>query len=127
MFIKEGAVVSGYSALLVGVALRKLARDGSFDRVEPGARAELLALISEVERAGQAWRTGALPRDGSVEAPVPEIGPSSISAEHAATLLRVSPRRVRQLAPVLGGVKAGGQWAFQRDAVLAEAKRRRGQ
>lgn len=128
MYVEGGAVVSGYVALLVGVALRKMARDGNFDRVEPGARGELLKVISEVERAGRAWRAGALPSYGSADAPRAEIERSSVmSAEEAALEMGVSGRRVRQLAHLLGGLKTGGRWQFDRAAVLAEGQRRRGQ
>lgn len=126
MFI-EGALVRGYVAVLAGVGLRDLARKGFYDRTEPGARAELLAVIAEIERAGSAWQAGIEAANGNSETSPAEIAPrSAVSAEQAASLLGVSPRRVRQLAPLIGGVKNGGRWRFERGAVLAERERRRG-
>lgn len=125
MFVSDAAVVGGYPALLAAVVLRRYARRGGFDRLHPDDRAELLATIAAIERAGNAWWERAR---GSTEAPRAEIGPFSgeqMIAEEAAVVLGVTTRRVRQLAPVLGGSKAaGGRWVFESAAVLAEVARR---
>ncbi len=126
MFVDAAAVVSGFPAVLVGVGLRDLARKGFYDGVEPTARAELLALISAIERAGRTWQARADAAAGNPETSRPEIGAdSAMTAEQAAGVLNLSARRVRQLAPVLGGSRAGGRWVFDRTAVLAEWERRR--
>lgn len=127
MYVEGAAVVHGYAAVLAGVGLRDLARRGFFDRVEPAARGELLAVISEIERAGGAWQAGVELSNGNSETPPAEIpARSAVSAEQAAVLLSVSPRRVRQMAPLIGGVKNGGRWVFERAEVLAEWERRKG-
>jgi hypothetical protein len=124
-YIDGGAVLGGYVAILAGVGLRDLARRGYFDTVPPQARADLLAAIDDLERAGRAWQNRAL-HDGNPETARPETGPSSpLSAEQAAALLDLTPRRVRQLADQLGGRRIRGRWEFDRDNVTAEAARRR--
>lgn len=120
----SGVLVDGYPAALLGVALRDLARRGYFDRVPADARAELLATIADLEKAGRAWSQRAA---GSSETARPEVvSPSVLSVDQAAALLGVSARRARQLAPSLGGRKTAGRWVFDRDAVAAERQRREG-
>lgn len=122
MYITHATVVSGYPALLAGVALRDLARRGYFDRVPPSVRAELLQVIGDLEKAGRAWQRQAA---GTTETTASEIPASSaVSAGEAAALLGVTARRARQLAPVLGGSKRRGAWTLDRSAVLAERQRR---
>lgn len=124
-YVQDAAVLSGQIAQLAGVALRDLARKGYFDRVAPHARAELLAAIGDLERAGRARKRPDLP-NGSSETPIAEIGRSSpLSADQVAALLGLTARRVRQLAAELGGRLERGRWVFERDAVAAEAARRR--
>jgi hypothetical protein len=125
VFVKDAAVISGYSARLVGVALRDLARKGYFDAVAPSARTELLDLIAEIEKAGRAWQISLNEQAGNAETPQPEIAAQSVmTAEQASTFLGLTARRVRQLAPVIGGHKHRGRWTFDRAAVLAEKERR---
>lgn len=125
MYIEGGAIITGYPAVLVAVGLRDLARRGFYDRVEPGARADLLALIADIERAGQAWRASIETQPGNPETARPEIVAESVmTAEQASTLLGLTARRVRQLAPVIGGHKHRGRWTFDQAAVLAEKERR---
>lgn len=125
MIIESAALLTGYPAVLAGVGLRDLARRGYFDGVAPTARAELLAAIADIERAGRRWQVSR-EAAGNMETPQPEISPdSAISAERAAILLGVTSRRVRQLAPILGGSKTRGRWMFDRSAVLAEHQRRK--
>jgi hypothetical protein len=125
MYIEGGALITGYPAVLAAIGLRDLARRGYFDRVEPGARTELLTLITDIERAGQAWRASVETHAGNPETARPEIVAESVmTAEQASTLLGLTARRVRQLAPVIGGHKHHGRWTFDRSAVLAEKQRR---
>lgn len=124
-YIEGGAVLGGYVAVLAGVALRDAARRGYFDAVPPRARAELLDVIADIERAGRAWKVRV--QTGNPETVPAEIGPSSaLNSEQAAQLLELTPRRVRQLAETLGGRRARGRWVFDRDAVTTEAARRKG-
>lgn len=45
----------------------------------------------------------------------------SIDINTAAALIGLTPRRVRQLAPQLGGERVGGRWIFQRREILEHA------
>lgn len=50
----------------------------------------------------------------------------SMTTTQAAVALGISPRQVRNLAPRLGGhSKPNGRWVIDRDAVTAEATKRR--
>lgn len=126
-YVEQGVIVGGYSALLASTGLRDLARKGYFDRVRADRRAELLACIDELERAGRAWQQNAAAEAerNNETRPRETITHSPLSARQAADLLRLTPRRVQQLAESIGGAKHKGRWMFDRAAVLAEAQRRR--
>lgn len=120
---EPAALVSGYSALLLAVLARDQARKGYFDKVPAAHRAELLAVIDDMEAAGKAWRD----RQAGTAAPKPAApqGPSEIGTSVVASILGVGERRARVLMPELGGRKTRTGWVTDRDQVLAEAERRR--
>lgn len=69
---------------------------------------------------------------GGVPTPLPtvvQVAPSApedpIGTRAAAEMLGCSPRRVRQLAAGIGGIRVGWFWQLPRAGVQAEAKRRR--
>lgn len=124
-FISEpAAIVGGYVAHVLGGVLRGLAREGTFDRLPPHQRAEVLCVIGAVEHAGGSWRS----RRDAVSGPAaPDLPPGAagfLTSEEAAQVLGLQPRQLRKLAAAGFGQRLGGRWVFDRDAVLAEAQRR---
>lgn len=123
---EASAIVSGYSAHVIGGALRALARQGTFDRLPPHQRAEILRTLNAIEHAGSVWRS----RRGAANGPAapvlpPGAAPSAqMSTEEAASMLGLRPRQMRKLAQAGLGHRVGGRWLFDRVAILAEAQRR---
>lgn len=123
-------IMEGYSALVLAVILRGLARRGQFDTLAATPRANLLQTIAALERVGALWRVEQerISGDGSSETPpAPEDAPSlqeHMTIEEAAMVLKVTPRRMRQLAAGGLGTKHGHTWLVDRSAVLAEVERR---
>lgn len=103
------AIVSGYPALVLTAALRGLAREGFFDRLAPGDRADVLEVIAAIEAAGRAWRGEPGGVSGRQERPGPALpgvelqseGVALMTLDQAAASLAVSERTVRRL--VAGG------------------------
>lgn len=114
---------------------------GDFSTAELTAlRQAAMALILSARRNGALYPKAiesALRRiDTVLSCPISAGGsPKSVGAEQsdvewldartAAGLLRISSRRVRQLAPQLGGELWSGRWRFPRDTVEEHASGRR--
>lgn len=124
-FISEAsAVVGGYTALVIGSALRGLARQGAFDRLAPHQRAEVLRVVGSIEHAGGMWRSSRGAANGPVAPVLPPGAAPFLTCEEVADVLGLQPRQVRKLAASGLGQRLGGRWVFDRAAVLAEAQRR---
>jgi hypothetical protein len=124
------AFVFGYPATVFSKGLRAAWDRGDFDHLD--SRDELYAHLKAMEYAAYAHeqrRVSAAPSAvGSPDPNEPEIGAQSshdMSIDEAAGVLGVTPRRVRQLAPLGLGHKVGATWVCDRAAVMAEAERRR--
>ncbi len=135
-YVEDGQVVSGPVAAVLG---RMWPRAESVRRLErlgfrgERAQAPILTTLDGIARAGAAWaaKAEASPA-GSGEAPSGEAVLSSeamesemIGTAEVAGLLRLSPRRIRQVAGELGGRKVGGRLVFDRAVVLAHVADRR--
>ncbi len=130
-FVDAAAVVHGYPARVLAVWLRTAWRNGGFDALPPPDRGVVEATIRGIELAGEYWyrrRPSASVADvGNLPTPPAEaVVPSEheLTVTQAAAMLGVTTRRARQLAPLLGGRKAGGVWLLDAAAVAAEAERR---
>ena len=118
------AVLAGYPAAVLGRYLARAAAEGAFDRLAD--RDRVLRAISDLERAGAAWRdqpTSAV--DGTAATVAAATGAPSepMDIDQAAAVLHLQPRRVRQIAPALG-TKVAGRWVLDAALVAAEARRR---
>lgn len=114
------AVVAAGPARALAVVLRHAARAGAFDPMAPGPRGEVLAAIADLETAG---REAVFADARTQTVPVPPAA-GSMTTEQVAALAGLTEARVRQLAPALG-VKVGGRWRLDPDAVAEELERRR--
>jgi hypothetical protein len=120
----EGALVAGFAAHAVDrVLARHMAALLADPRLSAVQRAELEQVKTAIRRAARQWEE--LPI--SEETGGPEITPFSewITTEEASALLGMTARRARQLASAGMGVKAGGTWLLDREAVLAYRQKRR--
>jgi hypothetical protein len=96
-------------------ALRRVAAPAILSARRSGA--PLRALETAARRIETALSC-AVSADGSTESVGGEqSGVEWLDARTAAELLRISPRRVRQLAPQLGGEIWSGRWRFPRNAL----------
>lgn len=127
-FISEpAAIVSGYVAHVLGGVLRGLARAGTFDRLPPHQRAELLCTLNAIEHAGNVWRARRGAANGPASPALPlgdALSGQQLTTEEAAGVLGIRPRSARKLAAQGLGYRLGNRWVFDRDAVLAELERR---
>jgi hypothetical protein len=76
-----------------------------------------LALQEAVASIDAAAPTCAISASGNVRNVTAPQSKSMITTSEVAALLGCSPRRVRQLAPQLGGQQLGRSWIFDRDAI----------
>ncbi|MFI0482228.1 helix-turn-helix domain-containing protein [Actinomadura sp. 9N215] len=127
----EGALIHGVSAHVLDRVLRWPVVAGALDDLPVWMRPEVEAARRAIRWAAAEYE--ALPlvaaADGIAAAQEAETVPPSrhgeITTGEAAGLLRLSERRVRQLAAQGMGRRAGGRWLLDRSAVLAYADRRR--
>ncbi|MGH3546833.1 MAG: helix-turn-helix domain-containing protein [Pseudonocardiaceae bacterium] len=130
-YIEAAALVAGCSAWLFSRILRSpnvaavLASPPSW--VD---RAELNATVSAVHRAGRTFEAAATAPEREdatmVGAVVPDC-PSAWTVARAAEFLRLSPRRVQELAAAeLGGTRIGRVWLLDEVAVREYEHLRRG-
>lgn len=128
-YIESGALVCGSSALLLSRILRS-ANVATVVSNPPGwvDRADLHAQVAAIHRAAEAFETASSAHERESATPL-----GAVTAEldtgwpvrRAATYLGLSPRRVQELAPELGGRRAGRrQWVLDPVAVRHEKKRR---
>lgn len=110
------AHVSGWPAWFLTRVLRKHLGD-ALDRrdMPPTRRQQVLDAFHDLEAAADDWRTSA---SGNAETRDAEtVAPSGsddvLTTEEAAAMLNLTPRRVRQLGPIIGR-KVGGSWQFNR-------------
>jgi excisionase family DNA binding protein len=128
------AVVAGWPAVVVAVALRDLQRRGYFDRLPADQRAAVARTVDDIEAAGTAWRRSEGPgrvttgQDGSVVAvPVgmPDDASVLVSIAQAADRLGVSVSSVKRLvgSGALPSVCVGRARRVHRDDLEGFARR----
>lgn len=125
----RGALVQGVSAhvldrILAQPNVSRFLRDA----LPPWMQPELEETRRAIGRAAREFEALPVAVGGSGETEVPEVEAPlghEITTGEAATLLGLSPRRVRQLAGGGMGRLRGGRWVLDRSAVLAYAERRR--
>lgn len=130
-FIESAAVVSGGSAWLLSRIL--LSANVAKVIANPPSwldRADLAATVAAIHRAAsaQARRLELAQRETAtvLDATAPDC-PSSWTVQRAADYLRLSPRRVQEIALVeLGGRRVGRSWQLDETAVRAYERQRRG-
>jgi hypothetical protein len=132
------AVIDGRAAPLVAQMLAgelrgrmPLRRIVAEMRLSPADQAAVLAAELALEDAGERWRIASLPQRGNAETrgnAEPLASEEMVTTAHAAQVLGVPPRRVRQLrkAGDLRAVSSPGGWSFDRAEVIAYGTRRRG-
>lgn len=116
----EGALICGWAAYAFARILARHWREEVED-LPPHLRAPLEDALEALDHAARRWEAT---RRGNAEALPAEAAPSSeheLSTREAADVLKVSERRIRQLADAgaLVGRKEGPQWRLRKDAVLA--------
>ncbi len=122
------AIVHGRAAVGVAWLLQRAVNRGDLAGLPGGVHGDTVAAIQAVDLAARAWgrRTAAVTgRTAEPSAPDPSVSThDTVTAAEAARVLRLSQRRVRDLAAAGLGRKAAGGWLLDRGAVEAEAKRR---
>lgn len=124
-----GARVRGCAAAALTVVLdERLAQVeilAAAGRVTTQDLAETRDAFAEIREAAREWVTARVSAGGSVSAgqtemPAPSKHEIEISTERAADMLRLTPRRVRQLlaAGLLEGRRVGPTWLVSRQSVL---------
>lgn len=121
-------VVYGYEAVLLAELTREAVSAGWLDEHPANHRDNLLQLSADLRRAGEAWREAggratSVAGNSETETHPVEAQSDDMDIDEAATVLDLTPRRVRQLAPELGR-KAGGRWLLDRGLVADELARR---
>lgn len=134
----DTALVSGWSAWMIARTLdRHLA--GELDQVPDHRVVPVLATLDAIRVAALAWEDTEATRSSSTTPPIAAVGNSAttdaatsaksehddLSVDEAAAMMGLGVRRVRMLAPALGGRKVAGVWVLDRGAVLAELEARR--
>lgn len=127
-----GAYVAGFPAVLVAHILdehlpgelARWERAAASGRVDPRYLRQMRATWEAIGEARRQWlAVREVSAGGSAEATPAETraGSGQISADAAAGLLGVTPRRVRQLlaSDLLEGRKVAGTWLVSRSSVLA--------
>lgn len=112
------AHISGMPAWFLTWVLRKdqnLLKALDRHDLSPYHRQDIEDAFRDLAAAAEHWRTSA---NGNAETPEPEIvAPSDadelLTTTEAAEVLDLSPRRVRQLGPIIGR-KVNGRWQFNR-------------
>jgi excisionase family DNA binding protein len=126
-FYYEGALVPGRPALVIACILRR-----HWDDVEdlpPHIRADLEASVTALEYAAKCWRSKARGRAEVASAEVvPDSSQDVLTAGQVAAVLKVTDRRVRQLAAAgqLPGRRDRAGRRFDRAAVMAHKERTTG-
>lgn len=129
------AVIEGKAAFVLAyvlagslrnrLTLRELLDDAGLSEAERDAALAAAAALAE---AGGQWREAQLPRCGNAATRGSgELAPSGeIDVAMTSTLLRISARRVRQLAAAgdLPAVRTTRGWRFERSEVVAFRDRR---
>lgn len=124
----EGALVSGVSAHVLDRVLASPNVAVVLAALPPWMRPEVEATRRAIRRAAREYEARPVAAAGSAEVPLSEVGPPlphEITTREASVLLGLTERRVRQLAPVLGGRRVGSGWLLDRSAVLGYSGRRR--
>jgi hypothetical protein len=131
------ALIGGRTAWHLGRVLAQPRLRGQLEAMvarlamPPEDRLDVLRACEALLKAGAEWRaisvsgsaTRARPDEGRHSECVPSG--ASISAQEAAAILGLSDRRVRQLAPALGGWEdSGGRWRFSSERIGAEREHR---
>ena len=120
-YFENVVILRGWPAYAIGRMLARHCHDEIAD-LPPHLRRPIEAASEALRLAGAAWVSAR----GSAEAALPEAPVSSeherdgLDTREVAGALRVSARRVRQLAVDgrLPGSKRHGRWTFERGAVI---------
>jgi len=76
-------------------------------------------LRSAIARIDDSLKCGISPGGNDRNAVTAQSEP--IDVNQAAVMIGCTPRRVRQIAPQLGGRRVGDRWIFQREAIVEHA------
>lgn len=120
-YVVAAAVLSGWPAYAIGRLLTRC-HDEVAD-LPPHLRQPIEDATDALRLAGAAWVSArgsaeALPAEAPVSS---QHEPDALDTQEVADMLRLSARRVRQLATRgrLPGSKRHGRWTFDRGAVIA--------
>ncbi len=125
----EGGLVSGFAAWRLGRSIPRYLRD-ALDDLPPHLRTEVEDAVEAMRYSGQRWAATARgsAAEPPAEAPVcSKQEADELSSVEVADVLKVTERRVRQLAAagVLPGRQKAGRWSFDRGAVTAYHEERK--
>lgn len=125
-YIDSGALVRGSSAWLIS----RILNSPAVAKVVTSPprlvdRAELAATVAAIHQASRAFETSVTALERGNETTAGAVAPQSEwTTKQAADHLRMSQRRVQELAAELGGRKIGRQWLLDEVAVRREHQRR---
>lgn len=121
------AMVSGASAWLIARILRS--PNVIKVRTNPPSgldRADIAATVRAIHEAGRAWENSLALQQRDNAVALSAVVPHCWTTQQTAMYLRLSLRRVQELAPELGGRRNGRQWLIPAAAVRAYEQQRAG-
>jgi hypothetical protein len=119
------AQVYGGSAWLLSRILRSPAVIKVLDNPPAGMdRSDIAATALAIHAAGRAWESDLTLQRRDTAIPLSATVPHCLTTEQAGSYLRLSVRRIQELAPSLGGKRIGRRWSIPAAAVQQYGQRK---